>query len=411
MRQLLLLTLLAPAAFAESPWPQFRGPGGTGISPATGLPTKFDDKTNVVWKTPIHDQGWSSPVILGKNVWLTTARDDGTAQYAVAIDRDSGKVVHDVKVFDTPKPPYFFKEGFNSHASPTPVVEDGRVYVHFGSAGTACLDPDTGKILWANRDLPCDHFRAPGSSPILWKDLLIVAFDGHDQQYVAALFKDTGKVAWRTDRTVDYKTKDGDLKKAYSTATVIDVGGKPQLVSSCAAGTVAYDPKGGKELWKVEYAGMNAATPPLYAHGLVYITSGHTAMLYAVDPTGAGNVTKTNVKWSVRSAPSRCAPIVLGDLLLMVNDGGFASGHDATTGKELWRRRLFGKNWYSSPIVADGHLYICDRDGKCHVLTADREGKLVATNALEGGIQATPAVAGKSLYIRTDKYLYRIEQK
>lgn len=411
MRLLLLFILVVSPVFADDTWPQFRGPKGTGISKATGLPITFDDKTNLVWKTPIHDKGWSSPVVLGKNIWLTTAKEDGTAQYAVAIDRDSGKVVHDIKVFDTVKPPYFFIKEYNSHASPTPVVEAGKVYVHFGSTGTACLDAESGKILWTNRELRCDHWRAPGSSPILWNDLLLVAFDGHDVQYVAALHKDTGKLAWRTDRSVDYKTTNGDLKKAYSTVSVIDVEGQPQAVSSCAAGTVAYDPQSGKELWKVEYAGMNAATPPLFAFGLVYITSGHTSKLYAVDPKGSGNVSKTNIKWELSNAPSRPAPILLGDLLFLVNDKGFASGHDAATGKEIWRRRLMGSNFYSSPVIAGGHLYICDRDGKCHVLNANREGELVATNTLEGGIEATPAIAGKSLYIRTGKFLYRFEKK
>src|SRR5262249_13816953 len=179
------------------------------------LPTTWDEKHNVVWKTPIHDQGWSSPVVLGQQIWLTTARDDGKEQWAVCVGRDSGKILHDVKVFDTPRPPYFFMPGYNSHASPTPVVEEGRVYVHFGSAGTACLDTGTGKVLWSRRDLPCDHWRAPGSSPILWKDLLFLTFDGHDRQYVAALDKATGKTVWQTDRSLDYKTDDGDLKKAY----------------------------------------------------------------------------------------------------------------------------------------------------------------------------------------------------
>lgn len=414
MRHFFFLLLLSPAALADDTWPQFRGPGGTGISKSS-VPTQFDDSRNVVWKTSIHDKGWSSPVVLGKQIWLTTAKDDGTAQWAVALDRDTGKVIHDIKVFDTPKPPYFFIKDYNSHASPTPVVEPGRVYVHFGSAGTACLDSNTGKILWTNRDLPCNHFRAPGSSPILWKDSLLVAFDGFDLQYVAALDKNTGKLVWKTDRSVNYegvnKSNNGDLKKAYSTISVIEVDGKAQAISSGAAGTVSYDPGSGKELWKVEYPGMNAATPPLFAHGVVYITSGHSSKLYAVDPKGSGNVTKTHVKWDISNAPSRPAPIVLGDLLLLVSDKGFASGHDASTGKELWRRRLTGGNFYSSPIVAGGHLYICDRDGKCHVLTADREGKIVATNKLEGGIEATPAVAGKSLLIRTSKYLYCIGEK
>jgi outer membrane protein assembly factor BamB len=394
---------------ADESWPQFRGPGGTGISP-NQVPTTFDSKTNIRWKVPIHDKGWSSPVVLGKQIWLTTARADGTKQWVVAVDADSGKVIHDLPLFENAKPPYTFLKDANSHASPTPVVEPGRVYAHFGSIGTACIEAESGKVLWRNTELKCDHWRAPGSSPILWNDLLIVAFDGYDRQFIVAFFKDTGKIAWKKERSIDYKTDNGDLKKAYSTAKVIEVEGQAQLISSAAAGSVAYNPKDGSEIWKIEYPGMNAATPPQYAHGLVYITSGHTAKLYAVDPRGKGNISESHVRWSLASAPSRPAPIVLGELLFMVNDSGIATAHDAKTGKEIWRKRLTGKSFYSSPIVAGGHLYVCDRDGKCHVLTADREGKLVATNTLEGGIEATPAVMGKSLLIRTSKYLYRIEK-
>jgi outer membrane protein assembly factor BamB len=400
-----------PLAHAEDRWTQFRGPQGTGIGTTKAVPTQFGAEKNVRWKTAIHDKGWSSPVVLDKQVWLTTATATGTKQWAVALDLDTGKVLHDVLLFENAKPPYTFLPDANSHASPTPVIEPGRVYVHFGSIGTACLDTQTGKEVWRNTELKCNHWRAPGSSPILWKDLLLVALDGYDVQFVVAFDKKTGKIAWKTPRSIDYKTTNGDLKKAYSTCTVIDVDGKAQLISSTAGGTVAYDPQDGKELWKVEYAGMNAATPPLYAHGLVYLTSGHTAKLYAVDPRGKGNVSETHVRWSIGSAPSRPAPVIAGDLLFLVNDGGIATGHDAKTGKEVWRRRLTGKNFYSSPVLAGGHLYVCSRDGNCHVLTADREGKLVGTNTLEGGIEATPAVVGQSLLIRTSKYLYRIEQR
>lgn len=410
MRTILTLLLLASAAAADESWPQFRGPAGTGLSKATGLPRKFDEKTNVVWKTPIHHLGWSSPVVLGKQVWVTTAREDGKEQWAVCLDRDSGKVVHDVKVFDTPKLPYTFAKDYNSHASPSPVIEPGRVYVHFGSAGTACLDTETGKVLWQQRDLPCNHFRAPGSSPILWGDLLIVNFDGYDRQYAAAMKKATGEVVWKTDRSLDYKTTNGDLKKAYSTCTVIEVGGKPQVISSAAAGTVALDPRTGKEIWKVHHGGMNEATPPIYAHGLVYVTAGHIGKLVAIDPTGSGDVTKTHIRWTADSAPSRPAPIVLGELLFLVNDKGNIYCLEAKTGKELWQRRAPG-NYYSSPIVADGHLYVFDRTGKCTVVTADSEGKVVATNKLGEEVNATPAVAGKALFVRTVKHLYRIEAK
>ena len=413
MRSVLLfvLLLLPVSLLAGDSWPQFRGPGGTGVSTAKGLPTTWDDKTNVVWKTAIHDKGWSSPVVLGKQIWVTTALDDGKAQWAVCVDRDSGAVVHDVKVFVTPKPPYTFVKDYNSHASPSPVIEKGRVYVHFGSAGTACLDTDSGKLLWTRTDLKCNHFRAPGSSPILWQDLLILTFDGHDKQYVTALAKATGKTVWETPRSIDYKTTNGDAKKGYSTPTVIDVDGKPQLVSPAAMGTVAYDPRTGKELWKVIHGGMNAATPPQFAHGKVFVTIGAGSKLVAVRPTGMGDVTKSHVDFIyTKEAPSRPAPIVSGDLLFMLNDSGIVTCLDARTGDLIKKTRVTG-SYSASPVLADGHLYCFDHEGKGVVLTGDRDLKLVATNNLPAGTRSTPAIVGKSLFVRTYTHLYRIERR
>lgn len=415
MRSVLSLSLLALALSlvhgADDCWPQFRGPAGAGLATATGLPTTWDETTNVVWKTPIHDKGWSSPVVLGTQVWLTTARDDGKAQYAVCVDRDSGKVVHDVKIFDTPKVPYFFIKDYNSHASPSPVIEPGRVYVHFGSSGTACLDTASGKVLWSRRDLPCNHWRGPGSSPILWHDLLLLTFDGHDQQYVTALNKADGTTVWRTDRTIDYKTDDGDLKKGYCTPSIVTVDGQPQLVAPAAVGTEAYDPRTGKPLWKVHHGGMNSATPPLYGHGLVFVTIGTGSTLVAIRPTGRGDVTNTHIAYRYRKeGPTRSAPVLLGDLLFLVSDRGVVSCLDAKSGALLATRRITG-NYSSSPVFADGLLYVFDHEGKGHVLTADREMKLVATNRLDAGCRATPAPVGKSLFVRTYTHLYRIEKK
>jgi len=416
MRSLLPIAislLLLPAVLLADDWPTFRGPGSRGASPAKGLPTTWDDKTNtnITWKVPIHDKGWSSPVILGKQIWLTTAQEDGKEQWAVCLDRDTGKIIHDVKVFDTPKPPYFFMKDYNSHASPTPVLEPGKAYVHFGSAGTACIDSESGKILWSRRDLPCNHWRAPASSPIIWEDLLILTFDGYDQQYVTALYKATGKTAWRTDRSLDYKTDDGDRKKGYSTPAVITVDGKPQLVSPAAVGAVAYEPRTGKEIWKVYYGGMNAGAPPQYGHGLVFMTTGSPNKLIAVPPTGTGDLT-AKIRWSLqKETPSRSCPVLLGDLLFIVSDAGVAACLEAKTGTNLWTRRVTG-TYSSSPVVADGHLYLFDQNsGKGHVLTADREGKVVATNLLDAGVRATPAIVDKALFVRTYTHLYRIEKK
>jgi outer membrane protein assembly factor BamB len=411
---LLVLSLSVPLR-ADDSWPQFRGPAGTGVSSATGLPTTWNEKTNINWKTAIHGKGWSSPVILDNQIWLTTAPPDGTSRWVLCIARDSGKILHDIKLFDTPKPLYTIGAAatFNSHASPSPVIEQSRVYVHFGCAGTACLSTDTGKVLWQRTDLRCDHWRGPGSSPILWNNLLILTFDGYDQQYVIALDKNDGTTVWKKDRTVDYKTDDGDLKKAYSTPTVFTIDGKPQLISPTAAGTVAYDPRTGKELWKVHYPGMNAAPPPLMADGKVFVTTGHTKRLVAIRPTGSGDITNTHVAWTLGKAnlvPSRPAPLVFHGLLYMISDDGFASCIDITNGNVVWSKRL-GGNYCSSPLCAEGRLYLFDQDGKSYVLATGRTAKLIATNRLDEGCMATPAIAGRALFVRTKNHLYRIEKK
>ena len=260
LRLPLLLTLLCAGASlsADESWPQFRGPTGDGHSEATGLPLTFSETEQVKWKTPVHGKAWSSPVILGKQIWLTTATPEGTELSAVCLDKETGKILRDDILFHVANPQEAHR--FNSYASPTPVIEPGRVYVTFGSPGTACLDTESGKMLWQRTDLKCNHFRGAGSSPILWKDLLIMNFDGSDFEYVIALNKKTGETVWKTDRSVDYQDTDadgkrqaeGDFRKAFSTPHVAEVNGKPILFSSGAKAHYAYDPQTGRELWRVE---------------------------------------------------------------------------------------------------------------------------------------------------------------
>jgi outer membrane protein assembly factor BamB len=411
---LLLLVVCVPVC-AEDSWTQFRGPNGSGLSKSTGLPTTWDEKTNIAWKMAIPGKGWSSPVVLGKQVWLTTAPPEGTTRHALCIDRDSGKILRDIKVFDTPKPLYTMGAAatFNSHASPSPVIEEGRVYVHFGSAGTACIDTRTFDVLWTRTDLKCDHWRGPGSSPVLFDDLLFLTFDGFDRQYVVALHKGTGRTAWEKDRAIDYRTDNGDLRKAYSTPAIVMVAGKPQLISPSAGGTESYDPKTGKLLWTVHHRGsMNAAAPPLVGQGRVYVDIAYGSKLLAIRPTGAGDVTSSHIDWTVkRNVPTRPAPVLVGDLIYMVSDLGIVTCLEAKSGKEVWTKRL-GDKFSSSPVYADGHLYFCGQDtGNCYVLATGRETKVVATNLLDDGCMASPAIAGKALFIRTKQSLYRIEKK
>jgi outer membrane protein assembly factor BamB len=363
----------------------------------------------VAWKTAIHGKGWSSPVIWGDQVWMTTAPEDGKELFAVCVDRGTGRIMHDIRVFEIEKPQYCIP--FNSYASPTPVIEEGRVWVHFGAHGTACLDTKSGAILWSRQDLPCNHFRAPASSPIIYRDLLVVAFDGFDLQYVVALDKRTGKTVWQRDRNIDYGTEDGDAKKAFCTATAIEVEGKTQLVYPSAGATIAYEPESGEEIWRVRHGGMNAAARPVFGNGKLYInTAAGGFKLFAMHLGGTGDLTNTNVDWKCsQGVPTRSSQLFVDGALFMVSDSGVATCLNTATGKPIWQERLAGE-FSASPIYADGRIYYCNQDGATFVVAADRAFKLLATNQLDAGFMASPAVYDKALYLRTKTHLYRIEQ-
>ncbi|MBX9625445.1 MAG: PQQ-binding-like beta-propeller repeat protein [Gemmataceae bacterium] len=424
------LTLSAVTLAAGTPaadnWPAFRGHGDA-VSDAK-LPTEWSETKNVRWKTPVHGKGWSSPVVWGDRVWLTTADEKRTGKpqpvpgkggltsdvvgvtfYAVCVDLKSGKVVHDTALATDPDPA--FVHDFNSYASPTPVVEEGRVYAHFGAHGTWCLDAGTGKSVWERRDLRCDHHRGPGSSPVLHGGLLILIFDGFDVQYVVALDKRTGETVWKKNRAIPYKTSDGDFKKAYATARVVEVGGKPQLVCPSAEQTVAYDPATGAELWRLTHGGMNGSARPVAGHGLVYLTSGHTRQLIAVRQGVSGEVPRDAVAWQAgKIVPTRSSLLLVGDLLFMVSDDGIASCLDAKTGKVHWSERLGGE-YTASPVAAGGYVYFPNQSGKTTVVKAAKEYEPVAVNELAAGCMASPAVAGDALLLRTRTHLYSIAPK
>ena len=393
---------------AES-WNQFRGPGGNGQATSKRLPIEWDETRGISWKTAIHGKAWSSPVVFGEQIWMTSATPDGKQLFAVCVDAQSGRIVHDVTVFTIAEPMFCF--AYNSYASPTPVVDRGRLWVHFGSAGTACLDTATGKVLWSRQDLLCDHFRGPGSSPIPFGDLLIVNFDGFDFQYVVALDKQTGKTVWKTDRSIDYGSDDGDMKKAYCTPTVIEYQGRKQLISPAAVATVAYDPSTGDELWTVYHGGFNAAARPLYSHGMVFISTEGGLRLVAVRPDGTGDVTKTHIAWTCgKATPTRPSQLIVKDHLYMVNDKGIVSCLDVKTGEPAWTHRMGGPH-SASPVHADGRIYFFDEKGTSHVIEANpKEFRLLAENQLADGCMASPAVLDDALIVRTKTHLYRIER-
>ena len=393
-------------------WPQFRGPDGNGLSTSTGPPLTWSETKNVRWKTAIHGRAWSSPVVLGGQVWVTTATPDGRELFAVALDSSSGPILHDLKLFDVPHPQY--AHPFNTYASPTPVVEDGRVYVTFGSPGTAAIDTTSGKVVWARRDLECNHFRGAGSSPILFRDLLLMHFDGSDVQYAVALDKRTGKTVWKTPRSIDFQDlqpdgkpqADGDFRKAFATPHIVMVDGRPVLISLGSKAAYAYDPMTGKELWRLEErAQFSASTRPVAGHGLVFFPTGfNTGQILAVRPATG------EVVWrAARGAPNKASLLLAGDLLFMVNDSGVVTCLDAHTGTEVWKSRLTD-SYSASPVSAAGRVYFFSEDGNATVIEAGRTFRILAQNSLDDGFMASPAIDGRALYLRTRTALYRIEE-
>jgi outer membrane protein assembly factor BamB len=412
-----MLRVLLIAVIAAGQWPEFRGPQGTGLAATAAIPERWSETENVRWKVPVHGRAWSSPVILGRQVWLTTATPDGKQLFAMAFDKDTGRTLYDLKLFDVATPQ--FAHAFNTYASPSPVIEQGRVYVTFGSPGTAAIDTASGKVIWERRDLECNHFRGAGSSPILFRDLLIMHFDGSDVQYVVALDKRTGRTVWKTPRSVDFKDidasgkikADGDFRKAFATPIVVTVGTQPVLISPGSMAAYGYDPLTGKELWRLEErTSFSASTRPVAGHGLVFYTTGfNTGQVLAIRPDGRGDVTETHVAWrSTRGAPKKPSLLLHDDLLFMVNDNGVVTCVEAKTGTEVWTGRL-NQTYSASPISTGGRIYFFGEDGKATVIEAGRTYKVIAENTLDDGFMATPAIDGAALYVRTKSHLYRIE--
>jgi outer membrane protein assembly factor BamB len=403
-----LLLLFSIGVHGSDHWPQFRGPTGDGHSDAQSLPLTWSEREHVKWKTAIPGEGWSSPVIEGNQIWMQTALDDGRSLRAICVDRNSGKIVHDVEAFhiDSPAP----KHNFNSHASPTPVVENGRVYISYGMYGMTCFDAATGKTIWTNRELKHDHDKnGPGSSPIVYRDLFILNCDGTELRYVAALNKLTGKLAWKTDRS-NVINKTAEHKKAYHTPLIVTVDGKDQLISMGAYRVSAYEPLTGKEIWWVDIPGFSNVPRPVFGNGLVYISTGFgKPELWAIRPDGYGDVTKTHVAWKVsRQAPAKPSPLVIGEQFYMISDNGIATCLDAKSGREIWSERVGGE-YSASPVYGAGRIYLFSQQGQTLVLKPDTKPNVIATNSLENGFMASPAIAGKAFFLRTKKDLYRIE--
>lgn len=420
-QQLLSVPLLSAT---DLPWPCRNGPLRTGCAlpqDAKGVPTEWDEASgkNIAWKLELEGFGHSTPAIGNGRLWLTAATEDGKQQYVYAIDAESGRVLHHPLLFENPEPEPL-GNAVNTYASPSCVLEEDSVYVHFGSYGTARLDPETAEVVWQRRDLPCRHFRGPGSSPIVWQNLLILTFDGIDQQYVTALDKRTGETVWRTDRSTDYhdldddgKPKlDGDLRKAYGTPSTVDVAGRTQLVSIGSRAIFGYDAATGREIWTVTHEDFNAAAPPLFYENLAIVNTGSGGaklMAIRLDETTLGDVTDTHVAWSRTKGNSRlCAPALERGRVWFLTDNGVLYSVDAKTGAELSALRL-GGSYVASPVIAGENLYACNEDGVTAIVRTSAPSVVVSRNRLAEGMRATPAVADGAIYLRTYERLYKIK--
>jgi outer membrane protein assembly factor BamB len=429
-RSLFTSLTLAFLAFASQParadWPEFRGPYGDGHVSAPGdtnllgLPLNWSETDNVKWKTAIPNRGWSTPVVLGNQVWMTAATVDGHDFFAICVDADSGNIRFNVPLFHSDNPePLGNGASMNCYATPSPVIEPGRVYVHFGSFGTACLDTQTGQVLWKRNDLPCRHYRGPSSSLVSCQNLIILTLDGADLQYVVGLDKMTGATVWKTNRSANWNdqepgasqmVKEGDRRKAHGTPLIVDIAGKPEMLSAGAKAAYGYDPLTGRELWRVDYNDYSTAPRPLYQNGVAYFVTGQSKCeLIAVKTDGQGDVTDSNILWRLKAHVGKYAsPILVGELIYTAADESFVTCIDSATGSVVWTERIGGK-YAASPIYADGRLYFFSEDGATTVLKPGRTFMPLATNSLADGFMASPAVSGKSFFLRTRTSLYRVE--
>lgn len=427
---MLASVLVVFPAWAED-WPQFRGPKGDGHTSALQLPVAWGGFDSFTWQAEIPGQGWSSPIVVGDRIWLTTAestalptasreRKLATSMYrdyreqlqthaavsclAVEISATSGELLRTIELFTCSDPPPIHAS--NTYASPTPASDGRRLVCHFGSLGTACLEMSSGKLLWHKR-LSFDEITGPGSSPVIDGEVVILPCDGADQQFVVGLDIATGEPTWKTPRP-QIDNPSGISRRAFSTALVIEHEGRRQAIVPGAQWTVAYEPQSGRELWRVNMGDCHAIIPrPVFRDGLVYVCTGYLRpQLWAIRVDGDGDVTSSHVAWKFdRQVPEISSCILVGDHIYFVSPLGVLTCLDAASGKLAWQQRL-GGNFAASPLAADGKLYFTSREGVTTVITPGSEYHELAKNQVFGQTMSSLAVSGNALLIRADRTLY-----
>ena len=429
MKYTFALLLLAVCQVSAENWPEWRGEGGQGISTAKGLPETWSETSGIIWKAELPGRGHSTPLLVGDQLWITTAIEkaatpdqvkaklttntgdqpltvlDSVSLRVLCVDKANGKVLHDIEVLNIKDPQWAHQ--LNSYASPTSIIEDSHLYAHFGSFGTVCLDTTTQKVLWKNEELHVMHENGPGSTPVLWRNMLIAHFDGSDQQFIAAFDKATGKLAWKTARSGKMDPRP-QQRKAYGTPLIITMNGQPTVVSPAADWVYGYESATGKELWKLPYGELGfsmSVRPVADAERIYFSTSFGKSQVIALKYAG---LKTPEIAWrNNKNAPKMCSPVLANELLFYIDDGGIVSCLDPKTGEAHYRERLGGK-FSASPIVADNKIYFPSREGVVTVISATKEFKILSQNTLEGSLMASPIAVDGTLYLRTDKALYRI---
>ncbi len=405
-----------PLSLFAADWPQFRGPAGDGHAKVKNLPLEWNGKKNIAWRAEIPGRGWSSPVLVDGRIYLTTAvvtaGDEASPKAdrslrALCLSAAEGKILWDQEVFaqeGATAPGSIHRK--NGHASPTALVADGKVYVHFGHQGTACLTLD-GKKVWENRSLFYEPQHGNGASPILVNGKLIFSCDGSKEQFVAALQASSGELAWKFTRPTEAKRP-----FAFATSSVFTVNGKLQVVSPGADMVNALDPDSGKEIWRAAYEGYSIVPKPVMGDGLIYISSAFdTPEVLGIDPTGTDDVTDTHVKWvETKFAPKTPSMIFDDGLLYLVTDSGLVACREAKTGKLLWESDRILRDCSASPILCEDRLYVLDEFGKCAIFAAGREYKHLGTSEIaDEKTLASIAVDDGTIYLRGELALYRIK--
>jgi len=397
-----VLGLVSGLCWAEN-WPQWRGPRGDGTSQEKGIPVRWNEKENVLWKIPIPGKGHSSPVVWGDRIFVTTCIEKEQKRVLLCLDRSDGKIVWQRTVLIAPLEP---KHALNSYASSTPATDGHFVWVTFLNMPkfeVDCYDFD-GNLIWQRSPGEFHSKHGFSSPPILYQNMIILNGDQDAEAYLVALDKATGKERWRTDRP--------NRVRSYCPPLIIESAGRKQFVLTGSLCTASYDPDTGKQIWIVDGPTEQFVSSMVFLHNRVFLTSGYPEFhVMAIRPDGRGNVSKTHVLWHEPCDSSKASyvpsPIAHDKYFFLVSDNGFAYCLDEKTGKRLWQHRL-GDHHSASPVSAGGLLYFPDDDGTTYVVKGTNKFELVSRNKLAEGCRASPAISDGQIFIRTLGHLYCI---